>query len=463
MERKSKKISVADLRQLKDILPINEINFLPPAGYLHQNKELMDRVYDPEESNIYFPPLPYAGINGYFVNLENSAFLDDMEETFRLYRLRRIKQLSLLHGVSTIGGTPEFLEGFQHTRNTHSFDVMAVSVLLAQNVGLSKEDAKILQIAAFSHDYRTPAGGDTTKSVDGEAFDEDKHYNEIFSTEGWVKFKEKYKISKEQEDRLYQTILGQGILGQLLDLSDKIAYVSQDLNVYLNLSVRMEGPNGESSDSFKRIKNFFNTNPLAGSIWDVVKVVDGRVVVSDSERLTDFLKMRAILWKYLYENFQGGFSKSIFAKRLIEYLYKRGDLTKEELLKTGDLDLYQKLAEFSGSKTFPDLIWHLKTFTKSFSTEEEAKNFAKGFNEDSAQIAIIDRPKMSSIGSTKKFLVETDNGIKPFNEAFPERAKEIEEVMHIDPTFNVHVVSLKDLGVPESHTEKIKSIFEIRD
>ena len=418
-----------------------------------------------------FPPylrfsrMQYAGINSFAI--ENVSMFEDLHDVFKLGRLQLIKQLSLLRDPASaiIGGG----EDFPHTRYGHSFDVLAIANLLGINAKLSLEDLRILQIAAVSHDFRTPAGGDVTKLIDPEAFDEDKHYGEIFETKEWKAFAKKYGISKEQEEKLYQVIQGEGVMGKLLDLADKLAYVARDADVYLNEIMRVidikEMEDGAVSYNDKpelqSIKNILESDPLVCNVWDSVEIINGQVVVTNVQKLSDFLKLRALLFKELYYNYVGRFSVYMFAKEIIKYLYETGKLKQKEFLEGGDSMLMAYLEKFIGSQMFPILTKPRNAVVERCLNIKEARKFAASFNNDSEKIAIIDDFSPISNSGTNKFKVKNNDKIVSFNEAFPEEAGKIDSLM-VPPLFiNVYVMTFKDLGIPRSHQEKIKDIFRV--
>lgn len=465
IEKKRQHITAQDLRNTKDVIELNGIKYMPTLDTLVRNPALSEEIYgDHEEQGvfeddvIYLPSLNYAGLNGYY--LEGRGMLYDLEIAFKLGRLKDVRQLSFARGVTFHDGELEFIEGFHHNRYIHSFDVLAIANLIGNNAELSEEDIKILQVAALSHDYLTPAGGDTTKKVDQTAFDEDAHYGEIFSTKEWETFAKEYGITKEQEEKLRQTVLGEGVLGKLLDLSDKMAYVARDISRYLNHEVRIER-DGEGGPGLGKIKSFIRQNSLVCSMWDAVGVDGDKVFINDASRLEDFLRVRALMWKYLYENFEGGLSISILSERIINYLYKKGDLTKEYLLSVGDSQLEEVLSEFLGVQRFPALTTKLPHVSENFSNLNDAFKFAQKFNNEPGKIVVINDFKIASSPSTKKFLVETKDGIMSFDQARPDAAEEINAVMGTPNMVNVYVVSLSDLEIPKSNWAKVKEAFNI--
>lgn len=463
MEKGPARITSQTLRETKKVIDLGGIKYMPPAEVVAADDRLATEIYDREDLGsdqevVYFPPLHYASLNGYY--LEGRGMLYDTENTFHIGRLRDIKQLSLARGVTYPDGDIEFVEGFHHHRYLHSFDALAVATLLANNCGLSKDDFKILQIAALSHDYRTPAGGDTTKKIDPPAFDEDARYGEIFETDEWKEFSAVYNITFEQQELLRKTILGEGVLGKLLDLSDKIAYVSRDLQRYLYQEARLvKGYKG--SPGFEKIKDLVEENPDLCSFWDSVEVVGDRVVINDGAKLANFLKVRALLWKFLYENCEGGFSEAILHEYVRRFLYKKGELTSDFLLKVGDTDLATVERDFLGVSWESQFRMKLPYQSQAFFDLKGAHAFAAIYQDDPEKIVVVDNFKIASTPSTKKFLVKDKEGkIVPFNEAFPEEASEIDSTMDAPRKFVVYVVSLKDIGVPPSNYGRVKEAFE---
>src|SRR3989339_751286 len=397
-----------------------------------------------------FPPhfrfsrMLYAGINRFAI--ENVDMFEDLYDVFKLGRLQLIKQLSLLRDPASamVGGG----EDFPHTRYGHSFDVLAISNLLGNNASLSLEDMKILQIAAVSHDFRTPAGGDVTKLIDPKAFDEDKHYDDIFKTKEWRAFIKKYNISKEQEKKLYHTVQGEGVMGKLLDLADKLAYVARDADMYLNEIIRviefsgME--NGVATYNDKPdllpIKNILESDPLVCNVWDSVEIINGQVVMTNDQKLTSFLKLRALLFKELYYNYVGRFSVYMFTKKVLKFLYENKQLTQKYFLEGDDSRLMADLEKFLGSEMFPISVKPDKAVVKKCSNIEEARKFASSFNDDSGKIAIIDDFLPISNSGTKKFLVKKDSKVVPFCEAYPSEAKEIDGLMKPPSFINVYLM-----------------------
>ena len=102
---------------------------------------------------------------------------------------------------------------------------MAIARLIGYNLGLSQIALQHLSVAALTHDIFTPAGGDSTKLLYPAMFDEDANYKDLFVTAGWKTLQGKYSFD---EQLILQTVQGKLYFGQILDLADKLGYVSRD-------------------------------------------------------------------------------------------------------------------------------------------------------------------------------------------------------------------------------------------
>lgn len=418
-----------------------------------------------------FPPLYYGGVNAFA--MEGRSMFEDLDDVFNLRRLNNIKQFGYKQDPLPIQHHLRFpLNEMHYSRFRHVYSAAAIANLIGTNLGLSPEDMKILLIAATTHDYRTPAGGDTTKNfVDPDLFDEDKHYNEIFETEEWKDFAKKHGITREQEEKLYRTILGEGVLGKLLDISDKVTYVSSDVDLYLNAPYfanvyrkEREAPTfiKKVDPGYEDIKQITEFDGQVGNIWDLVEIVDGEVVISDGKKLADFLRIRAMMFKELYWSHYSRFFYEVFIGRVTRHLWEQGLVSKEDLLKGVDSTLNGKLGVFLGVGPFR-MTWEPETSDiRKFGSIQEAENFARTFNDNPEFIAIVDNLQVTPNSATQSFGVRKDGKVMPFNEAFPEEAARIQGIMNSIKSTNVYVLSFEDLRIYPNFRSKLKEIFRIQ-
>ena len=417
-----------------------------------------------------FAPMLYSGVNCFV--MENVPMYEELNKVFNLSRLAGIKQFGYKQDPLTTQHEIRMrINSFNHQRYRHVFSVLALANLLGTNAGLSQEDLRLLQIAGVTHDYRTPAGGDTTKIfVDPEIFDEDKHYNEIFETKEWKEFAEKHGITKAQEEKLYRAIQGEGVLGKLLDIADKVAYVCGDVDMYLNAPDHMaffrEGENTGGYDEmgnpgFQAIKSITKSDLEVCSLWDSIEITEDKVIIADSERLARFLKLRALMFRELYMSRYSRFFFEMFVGKVTKHLWDEGILTEEILLATDDGGLNSYLGKFVGLRMFLLPDQPKESSIENFSNVKEAIDFARRFNDTPDRIAMVDDIQVLPDSGTRKFLVRKKGKVLPFNEAFPTEAGEIDEIIDSIRQINVYLLSLNDLKIPQSHRDKVKQIFRI--
>lgn len=285
------------------------LEFLPVA--IVRRLEHCYVIREAENQYKIVPQLPYAGF-GYVVF--GGGLIQEIDTIFGLDRLNGIRLLASLHDpVIGVGECKVYPTPFHHTRYVHSLDVCAIATLIGKKCGLSDHDFLTLRIAAQSHDALTPAGGDTIKNIDPEAFDEDTHYPELFLRAGWKAFRDKYNIS---ESMLAETILGKGLLGSILDISDKLAYTGRDLHMFLSKN-RHGGYAWENfGDSYDRMMSLIAVNPYPCSVWDCAEVRNGQLVFTDKDRFADFLHIRALMFKILYNNASARFRRLVSLVKL---------------------------------------------------------------------------------------------------------------------------------------------------
>jgi hypothetical protein len=123
--------------------------------------------------------IPYMGIG--FIIPDGGLVVDTIRAA-NLFRLGGIGQLGLLHApIIGSGITSSISMLYRHDRYVHSLCVGFICNMIAENVGLSQNLINHAVVAGLTHDTLTPAGGDTVKRIDPEAFDEDQNYNDLFS------------------------------------------------------------------------------------------------------------------------------------------------------------------------------------------------------------------------------------------------------------------------------------------
>ncbi|MFA5935567.1 MAG: hypothetical protein WC787_01800 [Patescibacteria group bacterium] len=286
-----------------------------------------------EDPNIV-SSFPFTGFGGYTADLDSEGLMGSAYRNFNLARLGHVRQLGWLT-VPVFGNEQEHVipMRFEHNRLSHVLDVAALANVFAHGLDLSDADTATLVLAAATHDARTPAGGDTTKMLDPAFFDEDAHYSELLDRFDSTALFERFGINRET---LTQTILGKGLLGSLLDIADKIAYVSRDAFWYH----QRLGRGFIESEEGDQIHSLLRTYPEdACATWQSLKIVDGQPVFDDPEPLARFLLLRALLFRALYWHPAARFTEFIVSHVICRHLVATGKIRLADLLEMRDEEL----------------------------------------------------------------------------------------------------------------------------
>lgn len=395
----------------------------PLKQYLRSRLALSDWGYDP----LFIPmAIPFTGINYFIVD---EGLTKEIFGVFpRLHRLSWIKQLGYLQDpvVSDVSVHGYPLD-FPHTRLAHVLDVLALITLVLYNNDIPSSLSHIAKIAALCHDALTPAGGDTIKLVDPQAFDEDVHFAEFLKNPQWEKYRKEKDISEKD---LVATVQGKAVLGTILDICDKIAYVSRDVAMYQG----RYSPSGPIAypQSYEEIHQLLVSHPYITSIWDVVKIIDGDVVIVDAKRLYYFLKLRALLFQELYYHPGSRFKEFMISHVIVKYLYDNGEITRDQLLEMGDIQLGCYVDEKLGcNNVFALLDSTDDVRVETFSTIDGAKKREKDLLSRGTLITLCENLS-NTIKPEMHYLVPTSVGcFKPFFEAYPEFAEDIQRTASI--------------------------------
>lgn len=387
--------------------------------YIRYSAILTDPEYRPMVIQLR---LPYAGFG--FMVLQD-GIIEDTCHAFGLYRLEHVRQLAFLHDPLAREGDGKSCGAlFTQDRFEHIVNAPAFAQLMAVNLGLDEHDLRHLVVAATAHDALTPAGGDTTKLLGPELFDEDRHFRNVFRKPGWQQFREKYGLS---ETLLEDTVQGNGLLGQLLDLSDKLSYVSRDANNFTDAFPHMR-PATCYPRGYYEICRLLDTQPHVCTLWDSVELCDGQLAVGDADKLGCFLKLRALLFQQLYNNPRSRYCEFFLAVLTLRKLEQQGRLDKDKLLSMMDFELEELISQEVG---IPDAMHWLQF---NIQAEEYPTLTHASFRERQlrqAGIRAIVTEDLSRQASTGERIRVIHKGrTVPFGEAFPCQARELRAILN---------------------------------
>lgn len=398
------------------------------------------------------PQFPYMGF-GYII--PNYGMASDSMQVFKLPRLAGIKQLGFLHDpVLKEHDRSAGALMFEHTRYCHSLDVSIVANIVASNIGLDEVMANTLFTAAISHDALTPAGGDSVKLIDPVAFDEDAHYPELLSGQLWEAYREKYAIDREL---LIQTVLGKGLLGRILDIADKSSYLARDAQAYF---MRTKPKKDARNTAFYVLADILNSDPFICAVWESARKYKDSLVFHDIDRLTRFLKLRALMFRELYYNPYSRFLEYLVGKGVVKYLYMKGLVTREELLEQQDFWIEKKIDEVLGTYSMLYRFHDLGNFRmEEYRDIATAKRRLAEFDNDPSTIVILDNFASATSNGTKKFLVRKGRGVEIFADACPEATEEIDSIMTFPNIVRLYFFDANDLQLSKESCRKLKEIL----
>lgn len=370
--------------------------------------------------------LPYTGL-GYA--LPETGVLSDAFHAFNIKRLFKIFQLSKL---SDPDHNPELIfsiDPFIHSRGLHTFDVLALASVTGRNLNLSSNEMLLLQTAALTHDALTPAGGDTTKLIDRHALDEDEHYPTLFMQPEVNKFCKENGVAKEL---LVETIMNRGLLGEILNFSDKLAYTCRDVNRFIGSS-QAATEWDERVPARRAVTDYLaemgEEEPRL-DVWETLIVSNGRLVCTYPHRLYAFLKLRALMFRELYSNPKARCNESLLYSIYLQYLYETGQVKREALLDadTGtdqDLDALIHGAFDINLSTF--LQHTFKPTYKTFSSEEEARAFVQELVGEGKVMVRYENAAMFFKPGTNFLVRNKEGAIGTFSALCPQETEDIVE------------------------------------
>ncbi len=397
--------------------------------------------------------LPHTGVS--YMVLDDGLCAEACR-VFNIFRLQFVNQLGYLQAPWVAMMDQPFVMPLTNgTRYLHSLDVMMLVSLIGYNFGLTQGELNTLRVAGLTHDRGTPAGGDSVKLIDPKAFDEDAHYERLLREKTgpgkWNAFRDRFQIDEPQ---LLETILNRGLLGQVLDIADKLAYVARDIETCLGAFA-----GSDDSDFYvgtRALKEIIEEFPHVCSIWDSVVREGDQMVFTDPRRLIAFLKARIVLFRELYYHPRARFGEYLISRILVKRLYEEGRVTRDELLEMSDGELERQVDDAYGKRGVLRAL-SLKCRVESFRTRSEALAFKKRLEESGVTFSLVE-DHLHSIKPGTHFLVSTREGPKKLLEACRGDVQELHEMATMLPAVHVYYLSTEDLGTDEDLVDLFKTL-----
>jgi hypothetical protein len=401
-------------------------------------------------------PLPFAH-HGFGV--KDDGLVMRTWDAFGLERLMRVRQLAFVKHpfVLNLDGSVEESLCFDHSRGIHVLDVMSVISLIAENnrpqlERLHPAAFDLLRLAALTHDTLTPAGGDTIKMIDPEAFDEDASYHQLFSDmEGR---EARHALCRElgfywmDVDKIVQ---GKGLFGTLLDMADKSGYVTRDAGQFLQYC-RGARSGRAYFEEYANIEKLVRSDPWIGAWWESVRVDGDTAWVDDGERLGRFLELRLRLFRGLYYHDKRT-RDFVLPLVVTEYLYRTGQLKRADLLEMSDEQLEARIADFCGVPLHGmRKIAPVEMATEKFTQLVDARNRERQLLIQGTPFVLIENIA-SPLKPATKFLVRGRKGPDQFHRVFREETKRLYELCENRQPYRL--CYFKEDRIPDSHRKAL--------
>lgn len=238
--------------------------------------------------------LPFSDLHGWVYSKDELCKIYHIVRPFD--RLVYIKSLSFLdYFNSDIKIENQYLYSYTHDRGDHTYVVAGTGAQILNENNFNDSDTKKFLIAAFLHDFATPALGDVTKFIDPKNLHEELHWQKMLNPEINQYFKDN-DIDKEEIDLI---IKNEGTLGEVLDIADRITYVMKDLSNFIQKIIKR---NVAKNNYRNNLDKFINLNPKIGNIYQDVKIDknSSTVYFDNPSRLQKFLHLRALLHQNVY-------------------------------------------------------------------------------------------------------------------------------------------------------------------
>lgn len=309
----------------------------------------------------------------FYINEEDGWVFQELTTwTPPFWRLGNISQLGYLVPPRPDDFMPDvkiYYAGrlFTNTRWIHSLiSAILAEVILARN-GFSPVERAPIVLTVACHDIATPAGGESIKRIDPEKLNEENNFAFMLERHGLVeRWTKRFDFNLE---KACTWIKNKGVIGRLLDVVDKLSYVSIDC---FHLGSIFDG----------KVRQYCIDHPLFMDVWqDICFTSDKKhFAFTNPDRLFTFLLARAYEHQELLLNPEAR-RLDFHLTKLAQPLYKRGLITKEQLLTWGDEQLKIKLEKYyaknpekgvmSGIITPDNYAW------KIFASEEKLKAFCR--------------------------------------------------------------------------------------
>lgn len=377
--------------------------------------------------------LPFSDLNGWICS-DDQVYKTCEVFQDQICRLRGINCLSFLAYIDQdLDPQIQDFHRLSHTRDNHTYVVAATGAEILTKNHVSEIEIKKYIIGAVLHDIATPALGDATKNIDNKNLHEELFWQEMLNDNG-KKHLDSIPVEVNQIDAI---IKNEGMLGEILDIADRITYVCQDLH---NIGYVPDTENDIKND----ISRFLFFNPKIGNIYKDVKISENQeVYFADPIKLHQFLYIRALLHQkvYMHPINQG---RDFLVASQIQPFYENNNqpdiLNPNRLRQMNDDDLLYYLADQKNLQRF-DLEIYLDGWCpehyEKFTSRELAQERLDLLN--SSNIKTMGIKECKGFNSSTKYKVKDRNGnLVTYHDYNPQGAAVIEKIAEETKGFFVY-------------------------
>ena len=339
----------------------------------------------------------------------------DMLSNPKIWRLTRVKSLA---GTMFNLDYPSAVQN----RLQHSIvaAIMAERTLMHHNA--SEHDINLAILAFLAHDSATVPLSDCGRLACPRELDEEENVSDYLD-ESFDEIFKKYGVTKKE---VVEAVKGRGSVGKLVNSRgvdlDKVAYTGVDVQY------TMHGPDDVGS--------ILRQDSYIFDIYEDIRFKDGEVVFSDPERLWLFLMTRAHMFSKVYLCDENRV-KGAHLGKILQNMWKNGQLTKENMLNMGDEKLWELLVETDEiSFTTAAMVWSRYEEIGRYRNRAEAAEAHRG-----GDVFIDPFPQFNTATQT---LTVHDGKSVSFMESLPDLVEEVEKIAEESRYVGVYKLNGRD-------------------
>lgn len=414
-----------------------------------------------ERDQDMYVPLPFSDMDPWIYDDE---IYPQLYQYFPLWRLTRI---SSLVEFAPVGKDPvhNAYFGFTHHRFYHTMSVARVMEHILRQNDYPYDVVELGIFAALLHDIATPALGDATVSLDPPNLHEELHWQDVIDEKGWSCLASR-GIGR---DTLDEIIKNRGLLGQVLDVADRITYVAQDA---YRLMMFSHPQSGLDDPYFRIFHSLVLADPKFGNLYKDVKIDKKfkKVFFTNQEKLKMFLFLRAKLTEKVYRH-PFNQARDILIARMIKPFYS-ADITEDDDLldpkRLREMDDDQLTVYLSCRYLFPDwrmgtaffemgfLFWEPKF--ERFNSAKEAQSYVDSLA-GRENIFIMGTRHMKDFNTGTGYNVMDAYGqIVPFKKFDPRSAQQLAEISRRTRGFRVYYSDLEGKADVNELIKRLKAM-----